>query len=84
MSTLKDMILTRLEERQLFSLEIDRLIKDVSNVIGTEGDPGRADLKKVLNSLGWEDDVLDYRTMELISVFLDNEPDFEVHQHAGP
>ena len=83
MSILKDMIATRLEERQLFSLEIDRLIKDVSNILGTETDLGHADLNKGLRSLGWEENVLDYRTLELIAVFLDNEPEVEIN-HSGP
>jgi hypothetical protein len=81
MSTLKDLISTRLGDRHLFSLEISRLIKDVSNIIATERDPGSADLKKVLSSLGWEEDVLDYRTMELISVYLEDEWEFEMSQH---
>jgi hypothetical protein len=78
MSTIKDILSTRLEDRELFPFEIDRLIKDVSIAIGTEGDLGLPDLKQVLRSLGWEEDVLDYRTMELISAVLENEPEFEV------
>ena len=47
-----DIISARLEDKNLVSLEIDRLIKDVSNVIGKERLFEYAGLKKALKALG--------------------------------
>ena len=79
MSIIKDILSARLEERNIFSVEVERLIKDVSIAIGTERDAVPSDLKQALKGLGWEEDVLDYRTMELVSAVLENEPEFEIN-----
>ncbi len=78
------MISTRLGDRDLISLEINRLIKDVSNVIGQERHFESAGLKGALARLGWEDHILDYRTLELICLFLEYEREFEINQQTGP
>lgn len=72
-----DLITTRLGERELVSLEINRLIKDVSNVIGKESCFELSSLKQTLKSLGWEENILDHRTLELICLFLEDEMRFE-------
>jgi len=83
MPTIMDMISTRLGDRDLISLEIDRLIKDVSNVIGQERHFESADLKEALTRLGWEDHILDYRTLELICLFLEDERDIDIYRPTG-
>jgi hypothetical protein len=84
MSEIMDMTFSRLADRELVSVEIDRLIKDVSNVLGRKRNFESVGLKKALKSLGWEEDVLDYRTMELIFLFIEDEREFEIHRHTGP
>ena len=73
MPEIKDVIKTRLGNRKLLSPEINRLIRDVSNIVGRESclEPPR--LKKALYSLGWDEHLLDYRTLELICVHIENE-----------
>lgn len=73
MSKIMDMISTRLGDRELVSIEINRLIKDVSNVIGKERYFESSGLKQALKSLGWEEHILDNRTLELICLFLEDE-----------
>lgn len=61
MSNIMEMIFTRLENRKLVPLKINRLIKDVSNIV----DPKRlfelSSVKKILKCLGWQEHALYYR-----------------------
>lgn len=68
-----DIISTRLCDRELISIEINRLVKDVSNIIDKERYFGLFGLKQALKSLGWEEHILDYHTLELICLFLEEE-----------
>ncbi|UCD33206.1 MAG: hypothetical protein JSV38_04885 [Desulfobacterales bacterium] len=70
MSKIMEIILSRLGERDLVTIEINRLIKDVSNVAYKERSFELAGLKQALKDLGWEEQILDYRTLELIFLFL--------------
>jgi hypothetical protein len=71
LSRIMDIISTRLGDRNLISLEIERLVKDVSNIIGKERYFESSGLKQALKSLGWEEHILDYHTLELICLFLE-------------
>jgi len=73
MPEIKDVIKTRLGNRKLLSPEINRLIRDVSNIVGRESCLEPLLLKKALYSLGWDEHLLDYRTLELICVYIENE-----------
>lgn len=73
MPEILNMIATRLGDRNLISLEINRLIKDVSNLTDKEKPFGSKRLKEALLNLGWEGHILDYRTLELIGLFLEDE-----------
>ena len=73
-----DLVSMRLGDKDLVSLEIDRLIKDVFNLIGEKRRFDSAGLKMALKRLGWEEYVLDYRTLELIYLFLEDEREFEI------
>lgn len=84
MSNIMDMISSRLGDRELVSLEINRLIKDVSSVICRERSFESAGLKQALKRLGWEERILDYRTLELILLFLEDERVFEINRPASP
>ena len=83
MKKIMDMISTRLGDKELVSLEINRLIKDVSNVISNGRYFESTPLKQSLKSLGWEEHILDYRTLELICLFLEDEREFEVSRYHG-
>ena len=84
MPAIMDMISTRLTQRELVSVEIDRLIKDVSNVLGTKRRFESVALRKSLIHLGWEESVVDYRTLELIFMFLENAEELDGYGPAGP
>ena len=72
MVNIRDMISGRLKTRGLGSIEITRLIKDVSNITGREWYFTSAHLKYALERLGWERYILDNYTLELISLYLDD------------
>ena len=80
MSKIMAMILSRLGERDLVTIEINRFIKDVSNVVYRERSFESDSLKKTLKDLGWEEQILDYRTLELIFLFLEDEKGFETNK----
>ena len=71
MSKIMEIISSRLEDKDLLSCEITRLIKDVFNVIGNDKSYESSDLKQALIILGWEEHILDYRTLELICLYLE-------------
>ncbi len=84
MSKIMEMILSRLGERDLVAIEINRLIKDVSKVVDRER-PFKSDsLKQTLKDLGWEEQILDYRTLELIFLFLEDEKGFDINRLTSP
>lgn len=84
MSEIMEIILSRLGERDLVAIEINRLIKDVSNVVYRERSFKSDGLKQALQVLGWEEQILDYRTLELIFLFLEDEKDSELDRLTGP
>ena len=84
MSEIMEMILSRLEERDLVTIEINRLIKDVYNVFYWGRSFQSDGLKQALKGLGWEEQILDYRTLELIFLFLEDEKGFEINRLARP
>lgn len=71
MSLLLKTISTRLSDKGLVPLEIDRLIKDVSNIICDQKELPLVSVKKALYSLGWEEHILDNHTLWLILSFLE-------------
>ena len=75
MSEIMETISSRLEERDLLAVEINRLkkIKDIANVVYRERPFQSGALKKSLQNLGWKEQILDYRTLELIFLFLEDE-----------
>lgn len=81
MSKIMDMILMKLMDKGLVPIEINRLIKDVSNVIGKGRNFTLTSVKQDIQSLGWEGHVLDNRIMELIYMFLDDEERSDIYQY---
>ena len=73
-SKIMEIISSRLNDKELLSSEINRLIKDVLNIIGNGKCYESSDLKQALRILGWEEHILDYRTLELICLHLEAGP----------
>ena len=80
MSKIMEIILSRLGKKDLVTIEINRLIKDVSNLVYRERSFESDNLKQTLKNLGWKEQILDYRTLELIFLFLEEEKGFEINR----
>ena len=70
MATTIGIISKKLKDKGLVPLEINRLIKDVSNVMSNGKYCTPVCVKQNLELLGWEDYVLDNTILELIFLFL--------------
>ncbi len=77
MSQLANVLFKRLGRLHLESYEINRLIKDVSNSINRQNSFKTPHIKKSLESLGWEEHILDNRTLELLFIFIENEGGYQ-------
>ena len=82
MSKIIDMINMRLKEKGLVTVEINRLIKDVFNVIGGERYFTPTSVKQALESLGWKGHILDNYVLELIFLLLTDEGGFEIYRYT--
>ena len=70
MTTIIGIISKKLKDRGLIPVEINRLIKDVTNVMSSGKYCTPVCVKQNLERLGWEGYVLDNNILELISLFL--------------
>ncbi len=77
MSQLANVLFKRLGRLHLESYEINRLIKDVSNSINRQNSFKTTHIKRSLESLGWEEHILDNRTLELLFIFIENEGGYQ-------
>ncbi len=82
MSKIIDMINMRLKGKGLVTVERNRLIKDVFNVIGGERYFTLTSVKQALESLGWEGHILDNYVLELIFLLLTDEGGFETYRYT--
>ena len=73
MTTIIGIISKKLRDRGLIPVEINRLIKDVANVMSSGNDCTPVCVKQNLERLGWEGYVLDNNILELISLFLSDQ-----------
>ena len=78
-----EIISTRLRNRGLVPIEINRLIKDVSNVIDRGLYYTPVSVKQGLQNLGWEGHILDNYVLELIFLFLDDEGKFDIYKYSA-
>ncbi|MDM8543996.1 hypothetical protein QUF75_05805 [Desulfococcaceae bacterium HSG7] len=83
MSQLAQILFKRLERQHLESYEINRLIRDVSNTINRQNSFKTHNIKQSLASLGWEKNILDNRTLELLFIFIENEGGVNNHEFAS-
>jgi len=82
MSKIIDMINMRLKEKGLVTVEINRLSKDVFNVIGGKRYFTTTSVKQALETLGWEGHILDNYVLELIFLLLTDEGGFETYRYT--
>jgi hypothetical protein len=73
MTTTIGIISKKLKDRGLVPLEINRLIKDVANVMSSGKYCTPVCVKQNLERLGWEGYVLDNYILELIFLFLNDQ-----------
>jgi hypothetical protein len=70
MTTIIGTLSKKLKDRGLIPVKINRLIKDVANVMSSGKYCTPVCVKQNLERLGWEGYVLDNNILELISLFL--------------
>jgi hypothetical protein len=73
MTTIIGIISKKLKDRGLIPVEINRLIKDVANVMRSGKYSTPVCVKQNLERLGWEGYVLDNNILELIFLFLNDQ-----------
>lgn len=73
MTTIIGIISKKLRDRGLIPVEINRLIKDVANVMSSGKYCTPVCVKQNLERLGWEGYVLDNNILELIFLFLSDQ-----------
>jgi len=72
MTTIIGIISKKLKDRGLIPVEINRLIKDVANVMSSGKYSTPICVKQNLERLGWEGYVLDNNILELIFLLLND------------
>ena len=77
MAKIIDLLIETLGGRGLVQVEINRLIRDVHNVIENKRYFTVPSLRQALENLGWERHVLDNHVLELIVLFLEGEPNID-------
>jgi hypothetical protein len=68
----------RLDNRGLMPIEIQRLTKDILNIFGQGGLYNAGIVNQKLEHLGWEKNILDNYTFELIVYYLECEGTYTV------
>jgi len=71
---LSSIILRKLFDKALSSVEISRFIKDVVNMIDDDGKITLPEAIQKLETLGWGKEVIDPTTLELIRLLSQNNP----------
>jgi hypothetical protein len=80
MAKIFNILLETLGGRGLVQCEVNRLIKDVHNVIERKKYFTPSSLKQALENLGWEGHILDNHVLELVVLFLEGEGEFEIRR----
>ena len=78
MDKIIDLLLYKLSKKGLTQVEIPRLVRDVLNIVGEGGEFTAGAINLKLKTLGWDKEILDQFTFELIIALLEKEEDFEV------
>jgi hypothetical protein len=73
MTTIIGIISKKLKDKGLIPVEINRLIKDVANIMSNGKYSTPVCVKQNLQRLGWEGYILDNNILELIFLFLSDQ-----------
>ena len=73
-SQVSSIVLKRLFDKALTSIEISRFVKDVVNMIDDDGEISLPEAKQKLEALGWGKEVIDPTILELIRLLSQNNP----------
>jgi hypothetical protein len=69
MEEIAHLLLYKLCQKGLTTVEIPRLVKDVLNIVDDSGDNTSATINQKLKTLGWGEAIVDQFTLELIISF---------------
>ncbi len=69
-----NIVLKRLFDRALTSIEIFRFVKDVVNMINDDGEITLPEANQKLEALGWGKEIIDPTILELIRLLSQNNP----------
>jgi hypothetical protein len=78
MEEIVDVLLHRLSHKGLTPVEVPRLVKDVLSIVGEGGEFTTHTINQRLESLGWDKEIVDPFTFELIIAILEHEGDYQV------
>ena len=78
MEEIAHLLLYKLCQKGLTTVEIPRLVKDVLNIVADSGDNTSATINQKLKTLGWGEAIVDQFTLELIIAILENERENEM------
>jgi len=79
-SEVSSIVLKRLFDKALTSIEIFRFVKDVVNMIDDDGEITLPEANQKLEALGWGREVIDPTILELIRLLSQNNP---IQKHGG-
>jgi hypothetical protein len=82
-SEVSNIILKRLFDKALTSVEISRFIKDVVNIIDDDGKITLPEAIQRLETLGWGKELIDPTILELIRLLSQNNPVQKIGQSYG-
>lgn len=77
MEEIAHLLLYKLCQKGLTTVEIPRLVKDVLNIVDDSGDNTSATINQKLKTLGWGEAIVDQFTLELIIAILESEREYE-------
>jgi len=78
MKEIVDLLMYKLSNKGLTPVEIPRLVKDVLNIVSDGGEFTTDIINRKLRRLGWNEEIVDQFTFELIIALLENKEEYEV------
>ena len=67
-----DLIFIKLNHKGLTPIEAIRFIKDAFNILEEDDQPGLDVIKQRLQDMGWDEHIMDERTLELVRLLFAN------------
>ena len=82
MSEMIDALIFKLNEKDVLPIELPRLIRDVMIIINNAREHTLESINQKLGQMGWQQDVLDAFTFELMLEFIETEGGYRVVRHS--